>query len=87
MERKQFAFYRSFFESIEKLPTKKQKAEAYRMICDYALNGKEPQITEQTPLVATVFEVMRPVLDTAHKRAELAKQLSQRTQMGGGTVQ
>jgi hypothetical protein len=38
MERKQFTFYRSFWESIEKLPTNKEKLQAYQLICDYALS-------------------------------------------------
>jgi hypothetical protein len=81
MERKQFTFYRSFFESIENLRTKKEKAEAYRIICDYALNGKEPEQSAITPMVAMLFEIVRPVLDTAHKRAQLAKKLSDQKQL------
>ncbi len=81
MERKQFTFYRSFFESIENLRTKKEKAEAYRIICDYALNGNEPDEKVLTPVVAMLFEIVRPVLDTAHKRAQLAKKLSDQKQL------
>ena len=81
MRRKQFTFYRSFFESIQTLRTKKEKADAYSLICDYALNGNEPDLSAVSPLIATIFEIMRPVLDTANKRAELASKLSQRKQM------
>ena len=86
MERKQFTFYRSFFESIENLRTKKEKAEAYRIICDYALNGKEPDQTAITPVVAMLLEIVRPVLDTAHKRAEQAKKLSEQKQTECGDM-
>ena len=81
MERKQFTFYRSFFESIENLRTKKEKAEASRIICDYALNGNEPDEKVLTPVVAMLFEIVRPVLDTAHRRAQLAKELSGQKQL------
>lgn len=80
MERKQFTFYRSFFEAIENLPTKKEKADAYDLLCSYALFGTAPDLKGKSPLVATLFAVAKPVLDTAHKRAELAQKLSQRQQ-------
>ena len=81
MERNQFTFYRSFYDGIEKLPTKKDKADAYRLICHYAIYGEEPELLSRArPAVATLFAVVKPVLDTAHKRAELAKKLSQRQQ-------
>ena len=70
MERKQFTFYRSFFENIEALPTKKEKLQAYTLICDYALNGNEPDLSDKKPCACAVFRAVRPVLDTAHKRAE-----------------
>ena len=73
MERKQFTFYRSFFEAIEKMKTKKEKADAYRIICDYALNGKEPDAGSMSPLLATVFGFTKPVMDTAKRRAERMK--------------
>ena len=80
MERKQFTFYRSFFEGIEKLRTKKEKADAYDIICNYALFGTEPDLKGKSPLVATVFSFAKPILDTARKRAELAKKLSEHKQ-------
>lgn len=80
MERKQFTFYRSFFESIEKLPTKKEKAQAFDTICRYAFFGEEPDAKTIKPSVATLFEVVKPILETANKRAELAKNLSEQKQ-------
>ena len=76
MERKQFTFYRSFWESIEKLPTNKEKLQAYQLICSFALNGGEPDLNEKKPTAATVFRIARPILETAHKRANLAKDLT-----------
>ena len=78
MERKQFTFYRSFYESIQKLPTNKEKLQAYQLICGFALNGAEPDLNAKKPTAATVFRIARPVLETAHKRAEQAMKLSDR---------
>ncbi len=38
MARKQFSFYRPFFETIEKLPTIQAKAHAYEILCAFALD-------------------------------------------------
>ena len=80
MERKQFTFYKSFLESIDSLETNKEKLQAYETICRYALGGMEPDLKAIKPCAATVFRIARPVLDAAHKRAELAKNLSDRKQ-------
>jgi hypothetical protein len=76
MKRKQFTFYSSFFEAIEKMRTKKEKADAYRILCDYALNGSEPDLSGESPYIAMIFGFSKPVLDTAHRRAE---RISKRT--------
>jgi len=76
MLRNQFTFYRSFFESIENLKTNKEKLQAYQLICRYALDREVPDLESAKPCAATVFRIARPVLDTAHKRAEQAKRLS-----------
>ena len=76
MERKQFTFYRSFWETIENLKTNKEKLQAYQLICGYALEKKEPDLDAVKPGAATVFRIARPILDTAHTRAEQAKKLS-----------
>ena len=76
MKRKQFTFYRSFWESIENLETNKEKLQAYQMICGYALEKKEPDLEAAKPSAATVFRIVRPILDTAHSRAEHARALS-----------
>ena len=69
MIRKQFTFYRSFWEAIENLPTNKEKLQAYQMLCDYALNQNEPELHSKKPSAATVFQLARPILDRAHDRA------------------
>ena len=70
MKRKQFTFYRSFWEVIEKLPTNKEKLQAFEMLCDYALNENEPDLETKKPSAAVVFGIARPILDKAHERAQ-----------------
>ena len=86
MERNQFTFYRSFLEGIGKLQTNKEKLQAFETICRYGLQGNLPEEKEIKPAVATLFAFVKPVLDTAHKRAELAKKLSDRRQMENGVL-
>ena len=70
MNRKQFTFYRSFWESIETLPTNKEKLQAYQMICGYGLEEIEPDLKTKKPTAAMVFQISKPILQTAHQRAE-----------------
>ena len=72
MKRKQFTFYRSFWETIEKLPTNKEKLQAYQILCDYALNQNEPELSAVKPCAATVFQIAKPILERAHDRAQKA---------------
>ena len=72
MVRKQFTFYRSFWEAIENLPTNKEKLQAYQILCDYALNRNEPQLNAVKPCAATVFQIAKPILERAHERAQKA---------------
>lgn len=69
MQRKQFTFYRSFWEAIEKLPTNKEKLQAFQMLCDYALNQNEPELDTKKPSAVTVFQMAKPILERAHERA------------------
>ena len=70
MERNQFTFYYSFWQTIENLPTNKEKLQAYQMLCGYALDGIEPDLTTKKPAAAAVFQIARPVLERAYRRAE-----------------
>ena len=76
MERNQFTFYRSFWESIEKLPTNKEKLQAYQLICHFAITGEEPELNGIKLTAATVFRIAKPILETAYKRSSLAKALA-----------
>ena len=70
MERKQFTFYRSFWETIENLPTNREKLAAYQMICAYALSGIEPELSGKNIGAATVFRISKPILSRAMERAK-----------------
>ena len=81
MARNQFTFYRSFWESIEKLQTNKEKLQAYQLLCSYALEKNEPALDAVKPCAATVFRIAKPVLDTAYKRAEKILETRERKQI------
>lgn len=70
MQRNQFTFYRSFWETIENLQTNKEKLQAYQILCAYALNREEPQLGTVKPSAATVYQISKPILDRARERAE-----------------
>ena len=66
MERKQFTFYRSFYESAQKLKNNRDRLSLYDAIIFYALNGKE---TNLTPAAEALFTLIKPMLDAANKKA------------------
>ena len=68
--RKQFTFYRSFWECAQNFQTKKEKLEFFEMLCQYALDKTEPDLTTKKPSVATVFCAIRPTLERAHRQSK-----------------
>ena len=68
--RSQFTFYRSFYEAISKIKKSTDRVKAYDMICAYALNQEEPDLTDAPEAVAIVFDLLRPVLDKAKAKSE-----------------
>ena len=69
--RKQFTFYRSFYEAAGKL-SKRKRLGFYDAIMAYALDGLEPELTDNQQKAA--FILTKPVLDAGRKKA-LAGQL------------
>lgn len=67
MQRKQFTFYRSYYEAVKDLP-KEDIAEIFLAVCEYALNGMEPDKLSGVP--RSVFILMRPTLDSGRRKAE-----------------
>ena len=49
--------------------TDKEKLQSYQMLCAFALDGIEPDLSTKKPSAATVFQLARPILDRAHDRA------------------
>ena len=64
--RESFIFYRSFFEAAETLKSK-DKLKLFETICDYALNGAEPDL-EGAP--AGMFKLLKPQIDANNRRFE-----------------
>lgn len=65
MERKQFTFYRSYFEAVKELPKREQCA-VILAICDYALDENEPNLTGTAK---AIFSLIRPTLDASRRKA------------------
>lgn len=70
-ERKQFTFYRSFWEAVKTLP-KKDRLPVLEAIISYALDGVVPQGLTQGQ--SAFFLLVKPNLDSARKKAASGKQ-------------
>lgn len=68
--RKQFTFYSSFFSALSRIKKKTDRADAYDIICAYALDEIEPDLSAVSDSVAIAFELLRPVLDKAGEKAK-----------------
>ena len=66
--------YESIYKSLQRIRNKKDRADAYDAICAYALYNTEPSLENASDAVAIAFELIRPVLDSARKKAESGKQ-------------
>lgn len=77
--RTQFTMYESIYKSLQRIRNKKDRADAYDAICSYALYNKEPNLESASDAVAIAFELTRPVLDSARKKAENGKQGGSKT--------
>lgn len=71
--RTQFTFYESFYKAIRRIKKKADRADAYDIICAYALSQEEPNLDSVSDAVAIAFELLRPVLDKAREKAENGK--------------
>ena len=67
VERKAFAFYRSFMDAIETIPDEIKKAKAYKVIVEYGLNGVEPTNNEDL-VIKVIFKQAKPQIDANLKR-------------------
>lgn len=69
--RKQFTFYRSYYDAIQELPKKDQSA-IILAVCAYAIYEEEPK--GLSAAASTAFKLIRPTLDAGRKKAESGKQ-------------
>ena len=65
MQRKQFTFYRGYWEAAKKLP-KKDRLAFLDAICAYIFEGTTAELTGQA---AAVFTLVLPVLEASNRKA------------------
>ena len=69
-ERSTFQFFRSFYDAAKNIPDKEMQADFLMAICEYALNGKEP---EGSGIINALFALVKPNLDISRKRAQAGR--------------
>jgi hypothetical protein len=67
VERKQFTFYKSYYDAISELP-KKDQAALILAVCAYALYEIPPK--GLSIAASTAFKLIKPTLDSGRKKAE-----------------
>lgn len=65
IKRKQFTFYRSFYEALSTLPDN-ERLSIYDAIASFALDGEEPYLSG---IASTVFILIRPTLQSGRNKA------------------
>lgn len=66
MERKQFTWYRSYYDALKELPAEEFRA-IVLAVCAYALDGEE---TELSGVARAIFTLIRPTLEVGRSKAE-----------------
>ena len=85
MEREQFTFYRSFAKALSFIRDEADRCKAYDAVCNYALYGIEPENLPDN--VAMAFELIRPTLDSAARKAAAGKLGGESKQTGSKSKQ
>jgi len=70
MNRKQFTFYRSFYNGIRRIRNKANRCDAYDAVVAYALDGVVPDMDKLSDAAALAFELIFPTLESARRQAE-----------------
>lgn len=60
MNKESFVFYKCFYDAIKTLP-KESQLELYNAICEYALNGNVPDLSNK--LLKSMFALIIPIID------------------------
>ena len=66
MERKQFTWYRSYYDALKEIPAEEFRA-IVLAVCAYALDGEE---TELSGVARAIFTLIRPTLEVGRSKAE-----------------
>ena len=73
-ERGLFTFYKSFFEAAKRIKSKTARCDYYDSLCEYALNGIEPDLDKLSDAAAVGFIGAKPNLDASRRKSENGKQ-------------
>lgn len=73
MDRKQFTFYASFYNSISRIKNKAARCDAYDAICSYALTGEHPDLDKLPDAAAIAFLGSKANIDASRRKAEAGK--------------
>lgn len=65
--RDSFIFYRSFFETFEKLP-REERLDLFEAVCSYALNDSDP--ADMSGVGDAIFTLLKPQLDANTRKYE-----------------
>ena len=66
MERKQFTWYRSYYDALKELPAEEFRA-IVLAVCAYALDGEEAELSG---VARAIFTLIRPTLEVGRSKAE-----------------
>ena len=67
--RKQFTFHESFAVALRRIRRRDTRCMAYDAIIDYALYNLEPNLEDLPQSAAIAFDLIRPLLDSARRKA------------------
>lgn len=67
--RSQFTFYDSFYRALSRIKKKADRADAYEMLCRYALYGELPDLEGASVKVRTAFLECVPTIDLDRRQA------------------
>lgn len=66
MDRDKFTFFRSYFEAFSELPDE-LRLQCYDIVCEYALNGKEPEVEG---IIKAIWKLIEPTVSKGIKMSD-----------------
>ncbi len=73
-ERKQLTLYESMFKAIRRIRKKSDRCDAYDAVLSYGFYQAVPDMEALPDAAAIAFDLIRPIFDSARKKAESGKQ-------------